>query len=60
MPGLAALVTRTLQKEPLNGVVFVFRGRRGDLIKVLWFSGDGANQYIKRLEPWAVYLANSN
>ena len=43
MPGLAALVTRTLQKEPLNGVVFVFRGRRGDLIKVLWFSGDGAN-----------------
>ncbi len=50
MPGLALLVTSTLQKEPLNGDVFVFRGHRGDLIKVLWFSGDGTNLYIKRLE----------
>ncbi len=50
MPGLAALVRSALDKEPLNGDVFVFRGRRGDLIKVLWFSGDGTNLYIKRLE----------
>jgi hypothetical protein len=30
--------------------VFVFRGKRGDLIKLLWWSGDGMNLYAKRLE----------
>ena len=39
MPGLAALVASGLDKEPLSGDVFVFRGRRGDQIKVLWYSG---------------------
>ena len=50
MPGLSALVTTTLDKDPLCGDVFVFRGRHSDQIKVLWFSGDGINLYIKRLE----------
>ena len=50
MPGLAAMVVASLGKDPLNGDVFVFRGRRGDQIKVLWFSGDGTNLYVKRLE----------
>ena len=50
IPGLSALVKVSLYKEPLSGDVFVFRGRRGDQIKVLWFSGDGINLYIKRLE----------
>ena len=50
MPGLSALVAATLDKDPLCGDVFVFRGRHGDQIKVLWFSGDGINLYIKRLE----------
>ena len=50
MPGLAALVKESLGKAPYSGDVFVFRGRRGDLIKVLWFSGDGTNLYLKRLE----------
>jgi len=50
MPGLSALVTASLDKDPLSGDVFVFRGRRGDQIKVLWFSGDGVNLYIKCLE----------
>ena len=48
--GLSALVKVALDKNPLSGDVFVFRGRRGDQIKVLWFSGDGINLYIKRLE----------
>ncbi len=48
--GLAALVQVSLGKQTLSGDVFVFRGRRGDQIKVLWFSGDGMNLYIKRLE----------
>ena len=50
IPGLSALVKVALNKEPLSGDVFVFRGRGGDQIKVLWFSGDGINLYIKRLE----------
>lgn len=50
IPGLTALVKAGLDKDPLSGDVFVFRGRGGDQIKVLWFSGDGINLYIKRLE----------
>jgi transposase len=34
----------------LSGHVFAFRGRRGDLVKLLWWSGDGMNLYVKRLE----------
>ena len=50
MNGLAALVQTSLQENPFDGHVFLFRGRRGDLIKVLWWSGDGMNLYSKRLE----------
>jgi transposase len=50
MDGLAALVQSTLERDPFAGHVFVFRGRRGDLVKVLWWSGDGMNLYAKRLE----------
>ena len=48
--GLSAVVQPTLEAEPLSGHVFVFRGRRGDLIKVLWFDGDGLCLFAKRLE----------
>lgn len=41
MNGLAALVQIALAEDPFSGHVFVFRGRRGDLLKVLWWSGDG-------------------
>jgi transposase len=50
MDGLAALVQTTLAENPFSGHVFVFRGRRGDLLKLLWWSGDGMNLYAKRLE----------
>ena len=50
MGGLAALVQTTLAENPFSGHVFVFRGKRGDLVKVLWWSGDGMNLYAKRLE----------
>jgi transposase len=50
MDGLASLVQTALQEDPFAGHLFVFRGRRGDLIKVLWWSGDGMNLYAKRLE----------
>ena len=39
--GLSALVQTKLEQSPFSGHVFVFRGRRGDLIKVLWFDGGG-------------------
>jgi transposase len=35
---------------PFSGHVFVFRGKRGDLLKVLWWSGDGLCLLMKRLE----------
>jgi transposase len=39
--GLAAKVQTTLEENPLGGNVFVFRGRRGDLVKLLWATDDG-------------------
>ena len=48
--GLSALVQTALEQDPLSGHVFAFRGRRGDLIKLLWFDGDGLCLFAKRLE----------
>lgn len=48
--GLAALVSKALQKDPFVGHVFAFRGRRGDQVRRLWWSGDGMNLYVKRLK----------
>lgn len=50
MDGLAALVQSALTENPFSGHVFIFRGKRGDLVKLLWWSGDGMNLYAKRLE----------
>jgi transposase len=48
--GLSAVAQTVLDKEPYSGHVFVFRGRRGDLIKLLWWDGDGLCLFAKRLE----------
>jgi transposase len=50
MNGLAALIQTTLAANPFSGHLFAFRGRRGDLIKLLWFDGDGLCLFAKRLE----------
>jgi transposase len=50
LTGLSALVQTALEKNPFDGHVFVFRGRRGDLLKVLWWDGDGLCLFAKRLE----------
>jgi transposase len=50
MHGLAAQVQSTLQEQPYSGHVFVFRGRRGDQVKLLWADRDGLCLFIKRLE----------
>jgi len=39
--GLALQVQETLKQDPHSGHLFVFRGRRGDLVKVLWHDGQG-------------------
>ena len=48
--GLGGLVQTVLKENPFSGHVFVFRGRRGDLIKMLWWDGDGLCLFAKRLE----------
>jgi transposase len=48
--GLAALIQTTLAENAFSGHIFVFRGRRGDKLKLLWWSGDGLCLFAKRLE----------
>ena len=48
--GLSATIQTVLEGNRFSGHVFVFRGRRGDLIKLLWWDGDGLCLFAKRLE----------
>ena len=48
--GLCAMVVGVLELEPTCGHLFVFRNRRGDLLKVLWWDRDGFAIFYKRLE----------
>ena len=48
--GLSALADKVLIGDPFSGHLFVFRGRQGDLIKIIWFDGQGACLFSKRLE----------
>ena len=48
--GLSALAETALKQDPFSGHLFVFRGRRGDLVKVIWWDGQGACLFSKRLE----------
>ena len=50
MNGLAAKVQMTMADDPLSGHVFAFRGRRGNVIKLLWATSDGLCLLTKRLE----------
>lgn len=58
--GLASIVQNTLDLDPFSGHVFVFRGRRGDRIKVLWWSGDGLCLLAKRLEQGRFVWPNAD
>jgi transposase len=48
--GLAALVQTVLREDPFSGHLFVFRGRRGDILKILAWDGQGLLLLAKRLE----------
>ena len=47
---LAAQAEQTTKQSPFSGHMFVFRGRQGDLIKIIWWDGQGACLFSKRLE----------
>ena len=48
--GLAAKVQTALKDDPMSGHVFIFRGRSGSQVKLLWSIGDGLCLLTKRLE----------
>ena len=50
MQGLALLIQEQLKRDPHAGDLYVFRGRAGGLIKILWHDGIGMSLYAKRLE----------
>lgn len=50
MNSLALKVQESLGCDPHAGDLYVFRGRRGDLIKCLWHDGLGMSLYVKRLD----------
>ena len=47
---LSLQVQEVLQHDPFSGHVFVFRGRRADLIKLLWHDTQGCCLFVKRLD----------
>jgi transposase len=48
--GLTALVQQVLQQDPFGGQLFLFRSRRGDRLKAVWWDGTGLCLFAKRLE----------
>lgn len=50
MNSLALKVQEGLRRDPHGGDLFIFRGRRGDLVKILWHDGLGMSLYAKRLD----------
>ena len=50
LDGLAAQVQTVLAADPFSGALFVFRGKRGDYLKILAWDGSGLCLFAKRLE----------
>ena len=48
--GLAMMVEHFMRRNPLSGHLFVFRNKRGDKVKILYWDRDGFCQWYKRLE----------
>ena len=48
--GLSIMAQDVLKQDPFSGAIFYFRGRRGDLVKILYWDGQGFCLFAKRLE----------
>ena len=48
--GLREQIQHVLDENPFSGHLFIFRGRRDDMIKILWADADGLCLFTKRLE----------
>ena len=57
---LAALVQTHLSQDALSGDLFVFRSRRGDRLKLLWWDEDGYGLFYKRLEEGSFVLPTAD
>ncbi|WP_235209791.1 IS66 family insertion sequence element accessory protein TnpB [Sphingobium sp. Ant17] len=57
MRGLALQVQESLKRDPHQGDLYIFRGRSGSLIKILWHDDFGMSLYAKRLEKGRFCLA---
>ena len=53
--GLAVLVQQVLEQSPHYGALFAFRGKRGDLVKLLWSDGQGMCLFSKRMDPFWLF-----
>ena len=56
LDGLAMLVQEVLRQDPVSGHLFAFRGRKANLVKIVFWDGIGLRLFTKRLEegrfPW--------
>ena len=63
MDRLSTLVQQSLDSNPFDGAVYLFRGRRGRLLKALWHDGVGLSLLVRRLEhghfPWPMTSTGS-
>jgi transposase len=54
--GLAVLVQQALEQNPHSGALFAFWGKRGHLVKLLWYDGQGMCLFSKRLDRgWFIW-----
>ena len=53
---LGVLVQETLKRDPHAGDLYVFRGRRGDRVKLIWHDGQGACLFTNDLASYCVVL----
>jgi transposase len=56
--GLAALVRETMKADPFSGAVYVFRAKRADRVKLIFWDGTGVCLFAKRLEDGAFRWPN--
>jgi transposase len=57
MNGLALQVQEALGRDPHAGDLYVFRGARGDLIKIIWHDGIGMSLYSKPAGAGSILMA---